>query len=784
AVIGDVVEYNISVVNNGGHSGDYNVTDYFNGQDLVYKDYSVVYGGNASGIVFDSLSRTWTVNDLVAGSSVVFVVRFMVNATGIVTNNVNVTSFGNDTNFTNETNITVNGSENITVVKVANVTNISNVGWHDIVTYVITVVNNGGHSGDYNVTDYFNGCDLVYVNDSAVVFENSGDAMVVFDVDALTWTINDLGAGEFVTLHINFIINATGNVTNYVNVSSFGNDTNTSNETNITVNKTVNVTIVETANVTSVFTGEYVLLTVNVTNNGPDNATHLDVRQIISPLFEYISSDDDEDVLPQSGGSGYSWLLDHLDVGESKIIHILIRAVGPAGDALDNVTVDTEEFNIGDNEDNNTIRVLPTINISIVKVANVTGANIGDNILFTVTIVNNGPDIARNLTVTDILNKAFKYINSTISIGNVKVDKQTLCWTIPDLGVGIENAQTWNIRVKVTGGSGKVYNTVEVSSNEDNEGNSLSNVSVVVNSKTKVKSKLDLKVEFTPHRYKYHYTYEDEYINGYYVRHYKGYNIGKETIGQINFCLGLYKWITHGHFVTAFGDSNIISHMSKNQKRFYISVLNAKPYKTTGIMQHFTFIYKFNDNKPVVSGGEYTTIKVNTQKMSATLKDIHGKALKGKTIKFYADKKYIGSAKTNSKGIATKYYSIFNGYTKLVAKFDGDNVYYGSTDSHLPVIKLNNYTYSYKDIKPKNGNKLYIREYTGKNMGQYPITANGILRLNKYKNLISSIELYSSKDVIAKYNNKNSYIHIQILMALPYNVFKAVQKLRIVVKLK
>jgi hypothetical protein len=196
----------------------------------------------------------------------------------------------------------------------------------------------------------------------------------------------------------------------------------------------------------------------------------------------------------------------------------------------------------------------------------------------------------------------------------------------------------------------------------------------------KIKSKLTLDVVASKVKYNYYYKYVDRYVNGYYVRYYTGYNIGKYTIGQVDFCLNLNKWIKHGYYVNSYGDMNIVSRMSANQKKFYISVFNAKPYNASGKLQHFIFVYKFIDNKPVVSGDEYTSFTVNTHRLTGKLKDVYGNPLKGKTIKFYGDGKYIGSSVTNSKGIAIKYYYSTKQYSYFTAKFVGDSLYYGCED--------------------------------------------------------------------------------------------------------
>ena len=89
--------------------------------------------------------------------------------------------------------------------------------------------------------------------------------------------------------------------------------------------------------------------------------------------------------------------------------------------------------------------------------------------------------------------------------------------------------------------------------------------------------------------------------------------------------------------------------------------LNPKD-KTTIILAKFSAKYK-----------KTTTIK-------ATLKDHNNKAIAKKYIKFYANNKYLGQAKTNAKGVATLTKKIsVKGNVNFVAKYAGDKAYYDSS---------------------------------------------------------------------------------------------------------
>ncbi|MDR0913194.1 MAG: hypothetical protein LBM96_11455 [Methanobrevibacter sp.] len=196
------------------------------------------------------------------------------------------------------------------------------------------------------------------------------------------------------------------------------------------------------------------------------------------------------------------------------------------------------------------------------------------------------------------------------------------------------------------------------------------------------------------------------------------------------------------NFANSHGDKNIVLGISANGKKFHICVFNAKVNNTTGKLQYFVFVYNFIYNKKAVSGDEYSIFTIDLHKMTGKLKKINDNLLRDRTINFYCDGKYIRSIVTNSEGIAIKYYYITKEYTHFIVKFSVDSSYYSSKVSQLIGSKIVDYSYSYKNFRPKNANKLYVREYTGKNLGEYLVSYVWILKLKKYKRFIYNITTY------------------------------------------
>ena len=102
------------------------------------------------------------------------------------------------------------------------------------------------------------------------------------------WTIGNMINGSTVQLTIHSIATFADKYNNIANASSNEEDWNlTNNEGNKTVDvlSVVNLTIDKSVNIDTVYVGENVIFTINVTNNGPSNATMVKVEDVLPEQF-------------------------------------------------------------------------------------------------------------------------------------------------------------------------------------------------------------------------------------------------------------------------------------------------------------------------------------------------------------------------------------------------------------------------------------------------------------------------------------------------------------------
>ena len=384
-----------------------------------------------------------------------------------------VTSSENDTNKSNNNasipNITAVDVVDLTIAKEANVEDIAYVGQN--IVFTVTVKNIGQ-------------CDATNVNVSEVLsphIKMVGYSTWVgdYDVDEGVWYIGDLARGDWAQLIIVTEVVSAGNISNVVVVTSSENDTNKSNNNasipNITALDNVDLVINKTVDVKTdvVAIGDSITFTVTVRNNGPCDATNVNVTEVLSPhlkLVDYHTWDSYYDV-----DEGI-WYIGNLTNGDWRQLIIETEVVS-AGN-ISNVVVVTSSENDTNKSNNNAsipnITAVDVVDLTIAKEANVGDeVLVGQNIVFRVTVRNIGQCDATNVNVSEVLSPHIKMVGYSTWVGDYDVDEGV--WYIGDLARG-----DWAQLIIVTEvvSAGNISNVVVVTSNENDTNKSNNNASI------------------------------------------------------------------------------------------------------------------------------------------------------------------------------------------------------------------------------------------------------------------------------------------------------------------
>ena len=397
---------------------------------------------------YDRKTGVLTIGDLKVGETFTFKMITVVNATGTILNEANVTSHEFDSNMDNnyaQKEIVVNPASDLAVVK--SVSDAS-PNYLDYVTWTIEISNNGPDTAHDVVMFDLLPKSLIYVDCDRDYSPASG-----------IWNVGTLEKGEKVTLNIRCIVNGTGLIENLVSVNGTEFDydeTNNNDSERLFVDPASDLAIVKAVNASDVNYHDLVKWILTVTNNGPDIAKNVRVVDFLPGGFTYINSR-----LTKGNYSDDIFTIDLMEIGETVTIEI-ITLVEETGNFTNyaNVTSDNYDFDLTNNEDNEPIFVNPACDLSVTKSVSDENPNFNDVVTWTIEVINNGPDVAHNVTVRDLLSDFLIWIGDD---SEMEYDPITGILFIEELDV--EESFTLNIDCRVNA-TGLIQNNVSVNASE------------------------------------------------------------------------------------------------------------------------------------------------------------------------------------------------------------------------------------------------------------------------------------------------------------------------------
>ncbi|PHN00639.1 SdrD B-like domain-containing protein, partial [Flavilitoribacter nigricans] len=461
--VGDDVIFTISVTNDGP-----SVATGVTVTDNLPSGYSFVSSDG------DYVGGLWTIGTIGIGETVTLNITATVLASGDYFNVAEVTTANEDDTDSTPNNDDGDQSEDDEdnadtdpnpVIDLSLVKTVSdatpNVG--DNVTFTISVTNDGPS-----------------VATGVTVTDNlpSGYSFVSSDGDYVggLWTIGTIGIGETVTLNITATVLASGDYFNVAEVTTANEDDSDSTPNNddgdqseddednaeTNPNPVIDLSLVKTVSDATPNVGDDVIFTISVTNDGPSVATGVTVTDNLPSGYSFVSSDGDY--------VGGLWTIGTIGIGETVTLNITATVLASGDyfnvaevtsaneDDVDSTPNNDDGDQSEDDEDNADTDPNPVIDLSLVKTVSDATPNVGDDVIFTISVTNDGPSVATGVTVTDNLPSGYSFVSSDGDyVGGL--------WTIGTIGVG--ETVTLNITATVLA-SGDYFNVAEVTTaNED-----------------------------------------------------------------------------------------------------------------------------------------------------------------------------------------------------------------------------------------------------------------------------------------------------------------------------
>ena len=347
-----------------------------------------------------------------------------------------------------------------------------NVG--DTVTYTINITNNGSvNATGLMITDDWPG-GITYVSSSA----DKG----TYDNGSTIWTVGNLNIGASAKLTITATVaNRAGVIIldNMVRVSKVDQNDNEMPKQVANASFTVqsaDLTITNTVDNAAPNQQGNINYIINLTNNGPANATGVTVYDALPQGVTYVSSSTNQGSYDSKSGN---WTVGNVTYGASAKLTITTSVdTGTGALEIDNLAVmayaDQPDSNLNNNDATAVVKVNGA-DLSLSNGEDNTSPSVGATVTFTVTLTNNGPLDDTGIIVTDMVPAGLTYLSSVADQGTY--NSATGIWNVGS----VANGATATLTLKVTVNSGtatqKITSTAKITHSDQPDGDTADNTS-------------------------------------------------------------------------------------------------------------------------------------------------------------------------------------------------------------------------------------------------------------------------------------------------------------------
>jgi large repetitive protein len=382
----------------------------------------VFVSSTASTGTYDSATGQWTIATIAAGTTATLTITARVNTTSGVTNVAEIVASDqfDPNSVPGNSSATEDDIASATITPLAADLSINKTA--DIaapvngqtVTYTIRVAN-AGPSAASGVT----------VNDllpTGLTFVSATPSAGTYNNTTGVWNIGALANAANATLTIVTAFNGGAlAVSNVAQLTSGTPDPNpTNNASQVTVRGQVadlGVTkaLVVPADITPNL-GANVTYRISVSNAGPDVATNAKVTEILPAGLQFVSATPSQGIY--AAGSGV-WLIGSITTGTPATLDVVAKVIGTAPISNTAAILSSDQFD-GNSANNTsaTVTITPQYHdLAMTKTVDISNPNIGQNVVFTLTVNNLGPSAATGVVVRDALPAGLTFVSATPSSG-------------------------------------------------------------------------------------------------------------------------------------------------------------------------------------------------------------------------------------------------------------------------------------------------------------------------------------------------------------------------------
>jgi len=350
----------------------------------------------------------------------------------------------------------------------------ANVG--DIVIYTINITNTGSvNATGLMVTDDWP-VGIAYVSSSA----DKGN----YDNSTTIWTVGNLNTGSSAKLTITANVVSRAGVLildNMVRVSKVDQTDNEMPKQTANASFTVqsaDLTITNTVDNAAPNLQGNINYTINLTNNGPANATGVVVYDALPQGVTYVSSNTNQGSYDAKSGN---WTVGNVANGAAAKLTITANVnTGTGALEIDNLALmayaDQPDSNLNNNDDTAVVKVNGS-DLALSNGEDNTSPSVGATVTFTVTLTNNGPLDDTGIIVTDIVPAGLTYLSSVADQGTYNA--ATGIWNIGSVANGATATLTLKVTVNTGTATQKITSTAKITHSDQPDGYTADNIAAM-----------------------------------------------------------------------------------------------------------------------------------------------------------------------------------------------------------------------------------------------------------------------------------------------------------------
>ena len=349
----------------------------------------------------------------------------------------------------------------------------------DIIQYSLKITNNG--------TSDATGISLIDNLPTGITYVSHTASSGVYNVGSGEWNGLSLTNSNSATLTITAMVNSGTGGTTITNTSTTatGNQsdpTTVGDITSVAVNVTSsNLVTVKSVNNAKPNEGDTIIYTIQVTNNGTSEATNVSLTDKLPKGVTYVTDDASGNYNNTTG----LWTIG--TIANAGIKTINITATVDSGTGISQTAiVNTSTAAKGDQSDPTIVGDVlsaqinvPSVNLTTNLTVNNATPNEGNTIVYTISVVNNGPSDGTNVSLKDQLPSGVTYVSDD---GSGAYNNTTGIWSIGSFANGITKTLKITATVDVGQGGNTITNrTSAAKGNESDSDNSTDSLSAAIN---------------------------------------------------------------------------------------------------------------------------------------------------------------------------------------------------------------------------------------------------------------------------------------------------------------